>query len=317
MLLVIFGALEVRQSDYSKRRESATSSLSDMTGIGEQKKHSRAGPPALRSDGAEISGLSIVNYPLIFWKSYHCRSLLLDLAVPEKNLCRTLSKATKYLEITIVPPTGVLKLNLDFRRGTLRRIILHVHHPCSGFFSNAKSKPEMAAQIDAGINFFLWLTGRKYDSDCFRRAYSQRCPGPRSKKAAPLSEMYAYVKKQREEQRLLHLAEYAPYFRSWAGRYLQEDPTVIFSRGDSLAGAAVRKISRKISIARQRQLKKKKNSTAANSNKSLVSGPPKNRGLKGRHRKAQRDTRAPTSADDKYQQEADEVTPITIRANSD
>jgi hypothetical protein len=50
----------------------------------------------------------------------------------------------------------------------------------------------MAAQIDAGINFFLWLTGRKYDSDSFRRAYSQRCPGPHSKKAAPLSEMYAY-----------------------------------------------------------------------------------------------------------------------------
>src|ERR1700733_8341068 len=69
------------------------------------------------------------------------------------------------------------------------------------FFSNAKSKPGMAAQIDAGINFFLWLTGRKYDSDSFRRTYSQRCPGPHSKKAAPLSEMYAYVKKEREEQR--------------------------------------------------------------------------------------------------------------------
>lgn len=168
----------------------------------------------------------------------------------------------------------------------------------------------MAAQIDAGINLFLWLTGRKYDSDSFRRAYSQRCPGPHSKKAAPLSEMYAYVKKECEEQRLLHLAEYAPCFRSWAGRYLQEDPAVVLSRGDSLAGAAARKIGRKISIARQRQLKQ--NSTAAKSNKSLVSGPPKNRGLKGRHRKAQRDTRAPTSADDKYQQEAHEVTSMTI-----
>jgi hypothetical protein len=186
-------------------------------------------------------------------------------------------------------------------------MILHVHHPCSGFFSNAKSKPGMAAQIDAGINFFLWLIGRKYDSDSFRRVYSQRCPGPRSKKAAPLSEKYAYVKKGREEQRLLHLAEYVPCFRSWAGRYLREDPAVVLSRGDSLAGAAVRKISKKINVACQRQLKKN----------SLVSGPLKNRGLKGRHRKAQRDTRAPTSADDKYQQEADEVTPMTIWANSD
>lgn len=47
MLLVIFGILEVQQSDYSRRRESGTSSLSDMTGIGEQKKHSMAGLPVL------------------------------------------------------------------------------------------------------------------------------------------------------------------------------------------------------------------------------------------------------------------------------
>ena len=45
MLLVIFGILEVRQSDYSRRRGSGTSSLSYMTGIGEQKKHSMAGLP--------------------------------------------------------------------------------------------------------------------------------------------------------------------------------------------------------------------------------------------------------------------------------
>jgi hypothetical protein len=171
----------------------------------------------------------------------------------------------------------------------------------------------MAAQIDAGINFFLWLTGRKYNADSFGRAYSQRCPP--SRKAAPLSEMYAYVRKEREEQRLLHLAEYAPCFRSWVCRYLQEDPAAVLSRRDSLAGAAVRKISRKISIVLQRE--SKKNSTAANSNKSLVSGPPKNRGLKGRHWKAQRADRAPTSADNKYQREADEVTPMTIWANSD
>lgn len=40
----------------------------------------------------------------------------------QENLCRNLSKATKRLEIT-VPPTGVLKLELDFRVGTLRRIL--------------------------------------------------------------------------------------------------------------------------------------------------------------------------------------------------
>jgi hypothetical protein len=142
--------------------------------------------------------------------------LIIGSSCTRENLCRNLSKATKCLEITIVLPTGVLKLDLDFRRGTLRRMILHVPQSCPRFFSNTKSKPGMAAQIDAGINFFLWLTGRKYDTDSFGRAYSQRCP--RSRKAAPPSEMYAYVKKEREEQRLLHLAEYAPCFRSWASR---------------------------------------------------------------------------------------------------
>ena len=70
----------------------------------------------------------------------------------------------------------------------------------------------MAAQIDAGITFFLWLTGRKHDPDPFGRAYSQRCP--RSRKAAPLAEMYSYIRKERQEQRLLCLEEYTPYFRS-------------------------------------------------------------------------------------------------------
>ena len=229
-----------------------------------------------------------------------------------ENLRKNLSKATKSLEVEIAPRIGILKLDLDFRHGTLRRMILHVHHPCSGFFANAKSKVAMAAQIDAGISFFLWLTGRKHDPDSFGRAYSQRCP--HSRKAAPLAEMYSYVKKEREEQRLLCLEEYAPCFRAWAGRYLRVDPASVPLRGESLAGAAVRKIGFKISIARQRS--SKKNATAINSNKYLVSYRPNKCSDQNRQQKIRGHTRAPTYPDDKYRQKASETTPAGSWINS-
>ena len=229
-----------------------------------------------------------------------------------ENLRANLSKATKSLEVEIAPRIGILKLDLDFRHGTLRRMILHVHHPCSGFFANAKSKVAMAAQIDAGISFFLWLTGRKHDPDSFGRVYSQRCP--HSRKAAPLAEMYSYVRKEREEQRLLCLEEYAPCFRAWAGRYLRVDPASVLLRGESLAGAAVRKIGFKISIARQRS--SKKNATAINSNKYLVSYRPNKCSDQNRQQKIRGHTRAPTYLDDKYRQKASETTPAGSWINS-
>ena len=212
-----------------------------------------------------------------------------------ENLRKTLSKATKSLEVEIAPHIGILKLDLDFRHGTLRRMILHVHHPCSGFFANAKSKVAMAAQIDAGISFFLWLTGRKHDPDSFGRAYSQRCP--HSRKAAPLAEMYSYIRKEREEQRLLCLEEYAPCFRAWVGRYLRVDPASVLLRGESLAGAAVRKIGSKISIARQRS--SKKNATATNSNKYLVSYRPNK--CSDQNRSSVDEVDIPIPIDDQYE----------------
>lgn len=230
-----------------------------------------------------------------------------------ENLRKTLSKATKSLEVEIAPRIGILKLDLDFRHGTLHHMILHVHHPCSGFFANAKSKVAMAAQIDAGISFFLWLTGRKHDPDSFSRAYSQRCP--HSRKAAPLADMYSYVRKEREEQRLLCLEEYAPCFRAWAGRYLRVDPASVLLRGESLAGAAVRKIGSKISIARQRS--SKKNATATNSNKYLVSYRPNKCSDQNRQQKIRGHTRAPTYPDDKYRQKASETIPAGSWINSD
>lgn len=148
-----------------------------------------------------------------------------------KNIRKTLSRETKCLEIALVPPVGVLKFDLDFRNGALRRIILHVHHPCAGFFASKTKKSGMAIQIDAGITFFLWLTGRKYTTEVFCREYSQSAP--RCRKAAPLTEMYTYVRKEREEHRLLKLEEYAPCFLSWVGRYICRRIQLFFHRGGS------------------------------------------------------------------------------------
>jgi hypothetical protein len=160
-----------------------------------------------------------------------------------KNIHKTLSRETKCLEIVLIPPVGVLKFDLDFRNGALWRIMLHVHHPCAGFFESKTKKPGMAIQIDTSINFFLWLTGRKYTTEVFCRGYSQSAPLCR--KAAPLAEMYTYVRKESEEHRLLKVEEYAPCFLSWVGRYLQTDPAVLSSRGKSIAVTAVKKTRQK------------------------------------------------------------------------
>jgi hypothetical protein len=49
--------------------------------------------------------------------------------------------------------------------------------------------------------------------------------------------MYTYVRK-----------EYATCFLSWVGRYLQTDPAVLSSRGESIAVAAVKNIGQKLSL---------------------------------------------------------------------
>ena len=106
-----------------------------------------------------------------------------------------------------------------------------------------KSRPDLASQIDEGLNFFLWLIGRQYDPDSFRREYSQS--GPRGKAHAPIPEMYNYIAKERKEQRILQLIEYRPTFLSWTRGYLQQDPADILRNGESVARAAFLKITMK------------------------------------------------------------------------
>lgn len=109
----------------------------------------------------------------------------------------------------------------------------------------------MAMQIDAGIDFILWLTGRKYALNVFAPAYSRSVPFLR--RAAPLAEMYAYVRKEREEHKLLKFEESRRCFLCWAGRYLQTNPAVITSRGESIAVAAVKEIGQRIAEARHQK----------------------------------------------------------------
>lgn len=178
------------------------------------------------------------------------------------NIRKTLSSARKTFQIQI-SPTTTLKFDLDFREegapskqdlqnGFLRRLIVHVHHPASGFASTLERRASMASQIDAGLNFVMWLTGQKHDPTSFRRTYSQAGPAgkwPSGKRPAPLAEMYVYIRREHEEERTLELVAYTPSFLSWATRYLLQDPAQIRAQGYSIAGTVLTKIRTNMSIA--------------------------------------------------------------------
>ncbi|OJZ91757.1 hypothetical protein ASPFODRAFT_27617 [Aspergillus luchuensis CBS 106.47] len=177
--------------------------------------------------------------------------LITGSACTRSNLKKSLGHASKRLEVPI-SPTATLDFDLDFRNDCLRRMIVHICHPSAGFTANSAIRSTMASQIDAGLKFFLWLTGRSYDATSFRRTYSQA--GPCRKRSAPLAEMYFYIRKEREERRFLKLTEYSPSFLSWAGRYLFQDPATITSDGNSVAVAALSKIRKQMSISRRKHV---------------------------------------------------------------
>ena len=149
------------------------------------------------------------------------------------------------LEIELAAPTSVLRFDLDIRiDGTLRRIILHVPHPTAGFFTSRKNRGSMAIQIDAGMNFILWLIGKDYNPTSFVNRYS----GSRLRfvHTAPLPEMWGYVRKEAVEGKKLRLEDYSPSFLSWVCRYIGHDPALVLATGASLAGTAAKKIVSRI-----------------------------------------------------------------------
>jgi hypothetical protein len=102
----------------------------------------------------------------------------------------------------------------------------------------------MAIQIDAGLNFFLWLMGKDHNPTSFISRYLSK--RPHSIKIAPLPEMWAYIRKEYTEARRLQLEEYSLSFLSWVSRYLNQDPTVVLASGISLARTAADKLLSKI-----------------------------------------------------------------------
>lgn len=102
----------------------------------------------------------------------------------------------------------------------------------------------MAIQIDAGMNFILWLIGKDYNPTSFVNRYS----GSRLcfVHTAPLPEMWGYVRKEAVEGKKLRLEDYSPSFLSWVCRYIGHDPALVLATGASLAGTAAKKIVSRI-----------------------------------------------------------------------
>lgn len=157
-----------------------------------------------------------------------------------KNLRKTLTANAASFDLIVDSLADKLPVDLDFREGKLRRIVLHVHHPISGVYNDTDRRSAMAAQLDGGLNFLLRLTGRTYHVASLRQAYARACGG--RSEHAPLAELWSYVKKELSEGRILELDEYMPSFLAWARRYLNEDPTRILSQGVSLADQAAAKL---------------------------------------------------------------------------
>ncbi|KAL6718105.1 hypothetical protein ACLMJK_004191 [Lecanora helva] len=161
------------------------------------------------------------------------------------NLREYLPKTAVSLEIELAASAIVLRFDLDIKTdGTLRRIILHLPHPTAGFFTSRKNRESMAIQIDAGMNFMLWLMGKDYNPTSFTNRYSGS--RPRFVHTAPLSEMWGYVRKEAVEGKPLRLEDYSPSFLSWVYRYIGHDPALVIATGASLAGTAAKKAVQRI-----------------------------------------------------------------------
>jgi hypothetical protein len=102
---------------------------------------------------------------------------------------------------------------------------------------------------------------------CIRQTYALRGHSGR----APLAELWTYVKKELNEQRILPLEEYKLSFVAWVGRYIDEDPVILASQGFSLAGTAAAKLRRALSEASIKREGKKREKQNEKRRKALSS----------------------------------------------
>lgn len=169
------------------------------------------------------------------------------------NIRKHLSKRNRRIQIELLPPSGVLTFDLDFRQDYLRRIIAHVHHPVAAFFSRKEKKLPMGVQLDTGFNFFMWLLAIRHTPYFFTLEYSNPHKRLRALTTTPLMEMWACIQQESRESRILKSAEYSPSFISWAGRYLQRDSLKILTQGLSLARMVAQQISFKLRAVQKRK----------------------------------------------------------------
>lgn len=118
----------------------------------------------------------------------------------------------------------------------------------------------------------------------------------------------------------MKLEEYTPSFLHWAGRYLQTNPAVITSRGESIAVAAVKKIGQRIGEALHRKHGTNKDLIAPAKHHSSIdstSKRPKNGFSNGSRRKRKRaaSLASSTSGVDEHQLEV--IQPITVATPTD
>jgi hypothetical protein len=59
------------------------------------------------------------------------------------------------LKIPIISSVGVLRFDLDFKNGALRRIIFYVYYPYTDFFAGKIKKSCIVMQINVDIDFIL------------------------------------------------------------------------------------------------------------------------------------------------------------------
>lgn len=113
----------------------------------------------------------------------------------------------------------------------------------------------MALQLDAGINYFLWLLGRNHSTTTFRNQYSlSGCPRFLFKGSASITDMWRYIQKEREEGKKLRLEDYSPDFLNWASRYLGRIPADVLASGESLASVAASSVRANMSASHQKRL---------------------------------------------------------------
>lgn len=159
-----------------------------------------------------------------------------------------------------VTSSSILDFDLEFRNGKLCRIILHLPHPSVGLTRFRKSrKEELGVQIDAGMNFFMWLQARDYNPTSFTKAYAIY--------NAPILEMRHYLQHEGRKMRFLLIEEYSSDFVCWARYYLRQDPQLITGAGKSLTREAADKVASKISVSQRKRnaekLKRKAATTLA------------------------------------------------------